>query len=340
MAAKMKYKVVKNNTPTQDRAPYTGLVTPAYELDFGDFVGSLAGEASAADAGMVAFFFAALYEFVAEDMPANLNRYNLGSFTIEAQILGSFPSEDAEFDEDRNSVVVGATLAQAVADAVGDIVPARDADSVATDVRLNTVMDIESQTYATIDGVKEFRLAGQKLYVSEADEYVRVRAADGGVTDCTVTKTDENGQRVYAKLPVALPAGAYTLEIASHGGDAAKPLAIITRKVKVLGAAAPTPPVTPTITNVHSASASQDFSYVVGEDVEITGTGLALGAGDKVVVEFEDPYGEKHAWDASVTSASDTKIVCDGSVGFGEIPVNMYITVTVKGITSSVMSAE
>ena len=243
MAAKMKYKVVKNNTPTQDRAPYTGLVTPAYELDFGDFVGSLAGEASAADAGMVAFFFAALYEFIAEDMPANLNRYNLGSFTVEAQILGSFPSEDAEFDEDRNSVVVGATLAQAVADAVGDIVPARDADSVATDVRLNTVMDIESQTYATIDGVKEFRLAGQKLYVSEADEYVRVRAADGGVTDCTVTKTDENGQRVYAKLPAVLPAGTYTLEIASHGGDAAKPLAIITRKVKVLGAAAPVPPV-------------------------------------------------------------------------------------------------
>ena len=183
------------------------------------------------------------------------------------------------------------------------------------DVRLNTVMDIESQTYATIDGVKEFRLAGQKLYVSEADE---------------------NGQRVYAKLPSVPTAGTYTLEIASHGGDAAKPLAIITRKVKVLGAAAPTP----TVTNIRSAAATQDFAYVVGEDVEITGTGLALGAGDKVVVEFEEPGGEKRTWDASVASASDTKIVCDGSVGFGEIPGNMYCTVTVKGVTSSVMSEE
>ena len=70
------------------------------------------------------------------------------------------------------------------------------------------------------------------------------------------------------------------------------------------------------------------------------GTGLALGAGDKVVVEFEEPGGEKRAWDASVASASDTKIVCDGAVGFGEIPGNMYITVTVKGVTSSVMSEE
>ena len=335
MATKMKYKVIKNNTPTQDKAPYVGQITPAYELDYEDFVRGLVGEASPADAEMVGFFFAALYELIAEDMPANLNRYNLGSFTIEAHVLGSFPSEDAEFDADRNSVVVGATLAQSILDAVGDIVPARDADSITTDVRLNTIMDIASQTYTTIDGVNEFRMAGQKLYVSEPDEYVRVRNADGAVTNCTVTKTDENGQRVYAKLPSALPAGTYTLEIASHGGDASKPLTLITRKVKVLGA---TEPVTPTIANVRSASATQDFSYVVGEDVEITGTDLTLGAGDKVVVEFEDPSGEKRTWDASVTSASDTKIVCDGSVGFGEIPGNMYITVTVKGVTSSVMS--
>ena len=252
MATKMKYKVIKNNTPTQDKAPYVGQITPAYELDYEDFVRGLVGEASPADAEMVGFFFAALYELIAEDMPANLNRYNLGSFTIEAHVLGSFPSEDAEFDADRNSVVVGATLAQSILDAVGDIVPARDADSITTDVRLNTIMDIASQTYATIDGVNEFRMAGQKLYVSEPDEYVRVRNADGAVTNCTVTKTDENGQRVYAKLPSALPSGTYTLEIASHGGDASKPLTLITRKVKVLGATKSVPE--PEITAVEGES--------------------------------------------------------------------------------------
>ena len=335
------YKLVRNATPTADRAPYVGLAIPAGSLATDNILKSMIDQGTYLTNSTCQFFLDEFFEYAAETIAADIVRINLGTISIYPMIGGGFDSEDDTYREPRNSLYVGVTLAQGLRDTVAEIEPEFMGDAAdESSVRIWSVMDIASQVFRTINRLQPFHIAGTDLTVPDGpDESLALYKTDGTTKVCDITVSEnDGGQRLVCSLETsAIAKGTYLVRLASHGLDPTTPLAVVSHKVTVLAAEPTTPP---SVTNVRSASASQDFSYVVGEDVEITGTGLALGAGDKVVVEFEDPYGEKHAWDASVTSASDTKIVCDGSVGFGEIPVNMYITVTVKGVTSSVMSAE
>ena len=88
-------------------------------------------------------------------------RINMGAVSIYPMIGGSFDSEDDTYREPRNSLYVGATLSQEIRDAVSGIVPTNlGAESANGTVKITSVMDLASEEYHLIDGLKEFRIAG------------------------------------------------------------------------------------------------------------------------------------------------------------------------------------
>ena len=337
--AKHEINIHENTGATKSAAPYVGSYVSKETVKLADFAGAVAlkcGLPAVQVQAIIAGAFDAIEALEAE----SLVRINLDGFAIQGVITGSFPTSDAAFDRERNALELALRLDEEIRFALANAVPAILSDARLTKLRVDNAMDLENERpYNLIHGQGVFRVAGFNMVLD--DEGAAAYLQDGrGTTFDLVIDEVVSKQLFKAHTAELLEPGDYRLVVKSRAGQADGPLQTAFRKVKYLKTAAPTPTVTPTVTNVRSASATQDFSYVVGEDVEITGTGLTLGAGDKVVVEFEEPGGEKRTWDASVASASDTKIVCDGAVGFGEIPGNMYITVTVKGVTSSVMSAE
>ena len=337
--AKHEINIHENTGATKSAAPYVGSYVSKETVKLADFVGAVAlkcGLPAVQVQAIIAGAFDAIETLEAE----SLVRINLDGFAVQGVITGSFPTSDAAFDRARNALELALRLDDDLRNALANATPAILSDVRLTKLRVDNAMDLENERpYNLLHGQGVFRVAGFNMALDDEGAAAYLQDGKGTIFDLVVDEVVSK-QLFKAHTAELLEGGDYKLVVKSRAGQADGPLQTAFRKVKYLKVAAPTPPVTPTVTNVHSASAAQDFSYVVGEDVEITGTGLALGAGDKVVIEFEEPSGEKRSWDASVTSASDTKIVCDGSVGFGEIPVNMYITVTVKGVTSSVMSAE
>ena len=94
---------------------------------------------------------------------------------------GSFDSEDDEFRAPRNTLYIGATLSQDIRDAVSGISPASLGEGSANGtVKISSVMDLASETYRLIDGLKEFRIVGIDLTVPDGeDESLTLVAADG-----------------------------------------------------------------------------------------------------------------------------------------------------------------
>ena len=337
--ARHEINIHENTGATKSAAPYVGSYVSKETVKLADFAGAVAlkcGLPAVQVQAIIAGAFDAIEALEAE----SLVRINLDGFAIQGVITGSFPTSDAAFDRERNALELALRLDEEIRFALANAVPAILSDARLTKLRVDNAMDLENERpYNLLHGQGVFRVAGFNMVLDDEGAAAYLQDGKGTTFDLVIDEVVSK-QLFKAHTAGLLEPGDYKLVVKSRAGQADGPLQTAFRKVKYLKTAAPTPTVTPTVTNVRSASATQDFSYVVGEDVEITGTGLTLGAGDKVVVEFEEPGGEKRTWDASVASASDTKIVCDGSVGFGEIPGNMYITVTVKGVTSSVMSAE
>ena len=335
--AKHEVIIHENTGATKESAPYLGSYVSKETVKAATFA-----PAASAKAGMSPIQFRAIvdgsFQAIEELERQGLVRVHTDIGVVCGVLTGSFPTSDAAPDPEKNRLELTLRLADDIRLSLADTVPSIAVDESLTKLRVDNVMDLETpKPYNLIHGQGVFRVAGFNMVLDDEGAAAYLQDGKGTTFDLVIDEVVSK-QLFKAHTAELLEGGDYRLVVKSRAGQADGPLQTAFRKVKYLKVAAPTP--TPTVTNVRSASATQDFSYVVGEDVEIIGAGLALGAGDKVVVEFEEPGGEKRAWDASVASANDTRIVCDGSVGFGEIPSNMYITVTVKGVTSSVMSAE
>ena len=101
-------------------------------------------------------------------------------------------------------------------------------------------MDLETQVFKVIRGVRSFRLAGENLTVPDGpDESLALYAKNGvdKVCDVTVSETD-GGQRITCHLPSGedLPVGTYKVRLASHGLDPTDPLTVATLTVSLVEA--------------------------------------------------------------------------------------------------------
>ena len=279
------YKLVKNAmSATADKAPYLGMAVPVGSLAYDNILKDMIKTGTRLSLPTARFFLEAFYEFAAERIAEEVVRINTGTVAIYPMIDGSFDSEDADFDPERNSLYIGATLSQSLRDRVAGIVPDATGDETKGTVKMDRIYDIESQTRGVISGTNSFRISGRNLTVPDAeDESLGLYAKDGvtKVTDITVTETDE-GQWIICQLSAAVgvPKGTYKVRLASHGLDPTDPLTVATLTVTLVEAV-PAPEPEPLVEipayglKVMSVEPKSGAKLVFGEEWTFRGEGLA-----------------------------------------------------------------
>ena len=265
---KVGYRLVRNGTSTADRAPYLGVAVPIGSLAYDNILQRMLNRGTFMTRATAQYFLTAFYEFAAEKIADDIVRINMGAVSLYPMIGGSFDSEDDEFRAPRNTLYIGATLSQDIRDAVSGISPASlGAGPANGTVKISSVMDLASETYCLIDGLKEFRIAGIDLTVPDGeDESLTLVAADGvtKVADITVVST-EDGQRIVCTLASAVPAGTYNVRLVSHGLDPTAPLTTVLHRVTVkAGETPPGPtPTGPTVTAINDGTFHSGAGNVV-----------------------------------------------------------------------------
>ena len=338
------YKLVKNAmSATADKAPYLGMAVPVGSLAYDNILKDMIKTGTRLSLPTAKFFLDAFYEFAAERIAEEVVRINTGTVAIYPMIDGSFDSEDADFDPERNSLYIGATLSQSLRDRVAGIVPDATGDETKGTVKMDRIYDIESQTRGVISGTDAFRISGRNLTVPDAeDESLALYAKDGvtKVTDIVVSETD-GGQLITCQLSaaVAVPKGTYKVRIASHGLDPTDPLTVATLTVTVISGI-----VTPALIRAASSIGTLEKEWGTihqAEDVFIEGTNLGFAAGDSVTIADGD-----HVWTftgEAIKSGSDTELVLnymqavreDGESGFNP-EADGPLTIVYKGATLDV----
>ena len=263
MAAKtmnVGYHLVRNGTSTAEKAPYLGVAVPVGSLAYDNILQRMLNRGTFMTRATAQYFLNAFYEFAAEKIADDIVRINMGAVSLYPMIGGSFDSEDDEFRAPRNTLYIGATLSQDIRDAVSGISPASlGAGPANGTVKISSVMDLASETYRLIDGLKAFRIAGIDLTVPDGeDESLALVATDGvtKVADITVVST-EDGQRIVCTLASAVPAGTYHVRLVSHGLDPTAPLSTVLHKVTVKAAPGPEPTPELTLTSIQTAGVQE-----------------------------------------------------------------------------------
>ena len=284
---KVGYRLVRNGTSTAEKAPYLGVAVPVGSLAYDNILQRMLDRGTFMARATAQYFLDAFYEYAAERIAEDVVRINMGAVSLYPMIGGSFDSEDDEFRAPRNTLYVGATLSQEIRDAVSGMAPASlGAGAANGDVKISSVMDLASETYRLIDGLKEFRIAGIDLTVPDGeDESLALVAADGltKAADITVVST-EDGQRIVCTLASAVPSGTYYVRLVSHGLDPTAPLVTALHKVTVKAAATPTGP---TLTGVHAPGIEPPMIHLES-GVWFDGTGLdgwTGGEGDEILAK-------------------------------------------------------
>ena len=257
---KVGYRLVRNGTSTAAKAPYLGVAVPIGSLAYDNILQRMLDRGTFMTRATAQYFLNAFYEFAAEKIADDVVRINMGAVSLYPMIGGSFDSEDDEFRASRNTLYIGATLSQDIRDAVSGISPASlGAGPANGTVKISSVMDLASETYRLIDGLKAFRIAGIDLTVPDGeDESLALVATDGvtKVADITVVST-EDGQRIVCTLASAVPAGTYHVRLVSHGLDPTAPLSTVLHKVTVKAAPGPGPTPELTLTSIQTTGVQE-----------------------------------------------------------------------------------
>ena len=328
------YKLVKNNMPaTAEKAPYLGMAIPVGSLAYDNILKDMVAAGTKMSLPTAKFFLDAFYEFAAERIAEEVVRINTGTVAIYPMIDGSFDSEDADFDPERNSLYIGATFSQSLRDRIAGIVPDATGDETKGTVKMDRVYDIESQTRGVISGTSPFRISGRNLTVPDAeDESLALYAKDGvtKVTDIVVSETD-GGQQITCQLSsaVGVPKGTYKVRIASHGLDPTDPLTVATLTVTLVEAV---PEPEPELPRVDSAGAEDRPGEIVrGENFLILGEGLSVYdslAGDRVKVKWTEGGTPKELITDTVDQR-DTRMLFPAPSELADVPADTDLTVEV-----------
>ena len=253
---KVGYRLVRNATSTAAKAPYFGVAVPVGSLAYGNILQRMLNRGTFMTLATAKYFLNEFYEYAAKVIADDIVRINMGAVSIYPMIGGPFDSEDDTYREPRNRLYIGATLSQELRTAVSGLVPESIEGLAVGSVHITSVMDLASETYRLIDGLKAFRIVGIDLTVPDGeDESLALVAADGvtKVADITVVST-EDGQRIVCTLASAVPAGTYNVRLVSHGLDPTAPLTTALHKVTVNAAPAPAPLV---LTSIQTAGVQE-----------------------------------------------------------------------------------
>ena len=223
----------ENASATSGVAPYLGNYIAKETLALAAFASSVGAKCGLPAIQVMAILdgsFQALEDLERE----GLVRIHTDIGVVCAVIKGSFPTADAAFDPERNSLELALRLDDAIQLELADAVPLIVTDGNVTKLRVDNVMDIEEERPMNlVHGRHVFRVAGFNMVLS--DEGAAAYLQDGnGTTYGLVVDEVVSKQLFKAHTAELLQGGDYKLVVKSRAGDAAGPLQTSFRRVKYL----------------------------------------------------------------------------------------------------------
>ena len=326
----------ENTSATSAVAPYLGNYIAKETLALAAFASSIGAKCGLPAIQVIAILdgsFRALEDLERE----GLVRIHTDIGVICAVIKGSFPTADAAFDPERNSLELALRLDDAIQLDLTDTVPVIVTDESVTKLRVDNVMDLaEERPMNLIHGQHVFRVAGFNMVLTDEGATVYLENALGTTFQLVIDEVVSK-QLFKAHTAELLPGGDYKLVVKSRAGDAEGPLQTAFRRVKYLRVEGPT------VTKIATGNDEEESPAGViygAQNLRIHGSGLALGEGESVTYtgtlngaavsgSFEAASAQENtdvllAWDYT-TAVGDPLMFDDGS----------EVTFSVKGLEVS-----
>ena len=298
--AKHEVVIHENTGATKELAPYLGNYIAKETIREASFINEIAQLCGLSTVQLQAILDGS-FEALEELEKSELVRIHTDIGVICAVITGSFPTADAAFDKEKNTLELALRLDDSIKLTLTDTVPSIVADESLTKLRVDNVMDLETpRPMNLIHGKHVFRVAGFNMELT--DEGAGAFFTNGlGVTFPLVIDEVISKQLFKAHTADLLPAGDYKLVVKSRAGDAGGPLQTAFRRVKYMRVIDP-----PTVDDI--ASEGHEGEIVSGTAFAAKGSGLdAFDAegGDTVKVKWTQGGEEKEAEIAPADIAAD-----------------------------------
>ena len=314
--AKHEIMIHQNTGVTKESAPYLGSYLSKETIKSDAFAAKIA-EKCGLPAIQVQAIIAGAFDVIEELEQEGLVRIHIDGFTVCGIITGSFPTADAEFNPEKNTLQLALRLDESIRNELAAVVPSIVTDSSVTRLRVDNVMDLEApRPYNVIHGKHVFRVAGFNMVLT--DEGAGVALVDSrGIEYELVIDEVVSKQLFKAHTAVLLEPGDYKLVVKSKAGDAEGPLQTAFRRVKYLAIEDPF--------TVEKVASEGEDAIVKGEAFSATGTGLSFGEGDSVTVKWTEG-GEEKSLELTPSDTAPTKMDFDAVDAFDDIPDNTELT--------------
>ena len=238
----------ENTSATSAVAPYLGNYIAKETLALAAFASAIGAKCGLPAIQVIAILDGAFQAL--EDLEREgLVRVHTDIGVICAVIKGSFPTADAAFDPERNSLELALRLDDAIQLDLSDTVPVIVTDENVTKLRVDNAMDLaEERPMNLIHGQHVFRVAGFNMVLTDEGAAAYLENALGTTFPLVIDEVVSK-QLFKAHTSELLPGGDYKLVVKSRAGDAGGPLQTSFRKVKYLRVVDPGPTV-PTVTDI------------------------------------------------------------------------------------------
>ena len=314
--AKHEVVIHENTGATKELAPYLGNYIAKETIKEASFIHEIA-QLCGLSAVQLQAILDGSFEAIEELEKSELVRIHTDIGVICGIITGSFPTADAAFDKEKNTLELALRLDESIKLTLTDIVPSIVADESLTKLRVDNVMDLETpRPMNLIHGKHVFRVAGFNMELTDEGATAYLLNSMGVtfplVIDEVITK-----QLFKAHTAELLPAGDYKLVVKNRAGDAGGPLQTAFRRVKYLRVIDP-------MTILSIASEGKD-GIVKGEPFAALGTNLSFGEGDSVTVKWTEG-GEEKSLEVTPKATTPTKMDFDAVDAFDDIPDDTELT--------------
>ena len=314
--AKHEVMIHENTGATKESAPYLGSYISKETIKSDSFAAKIA-ERCGLPAIQVQAILAGTFDEIEQLQKEGLVRVHLDGLMVCGIITGSFPTADAAFDPERNSLQLAVRLDEDVRNELADVTPTIVTDITVTKLRVDNVMDIEvPRPFNLIHGKHVFSVAGFKMVLDDEGAEVFLQNSKG-TTFPVVIDEIKSSQLFSAHTAALLEPGDYKLVVKSRGGDAEGPLQTVFRKVKYLSVVDPV--------TIDSIATEGKDGIVKGEAFAALGSNLSWHDGDKVTVKWTEG-GEEKSLEIEPTETTPTKMDFAAVEDFDDIPDDTELT--------------
>ncbi|MCQ2391542.1 MAG: hypothetical protein MJ240_08955 [Kiritimatiellae bacterium] len=233
-------KTYENTSASKAKASYLGNYLAKTTARMNEIAAGVARLSGLTEIEAEAILTGAFEEFEALERESPV-RINFDGGVIRQVITGSFPSSDAPFNPQTNTLRIAFYPDDATRNCLIDATPAIVTDETSTKVRLDNVADLAMpRPYQVFHGQNQAKCTGVNLVTTDPGAEVYLENAQGVKFPCTVDAVISR-QEIIVHSNELLEGGDYKFVVKSRGGDPDGPLQTVYRKVKYLQVA-PTGP--------------------------------------------------------------------------------------------------